>query len=651
MSINADFNRKAAALNGVNSRNPIDKEKEQGVLKVTASVQKKLSEASSAEANKDQKGAHAYAAELARLEKKYGKEFVKGIDPFLEEKKIPLAERVKKAEKAGLFLFNNQLAAELSETYGEGIVKAALAQLIPESIHENKLIFKDLDFWSIQQEIRSTCKQLKTILKSDRSEQAVLQEIQQHVAALDGGDEKGLHAQIQRLKALMKRANETFPHLKTPLDNLSAALDLLIDRQAFMPDSAEKKALEIYRDQIKGSLLDLTSYLKNRTPHANRVKSELLKKIKNTQLVNIKELSLLQTLIGSLKDQALQSRLEDLRLAGVIERAPSQRVANLLILIQAFQDVGAQCTEKLREITNAIYHNYDKKTDGEFSKLIKNYESQDIKRESYLNALAESMMGSFLVELETRGINPNFIENGSLSNHPFLADYSGWMKEKNEEFRDFIRKEFKPAFDWFAKGYIEQPYSQGAHPERNAGNGICDRWSNRVLSVLLKDPEISSKEIPVETEAKEVFVKLMAKAHNDQGAQAVQKKGDRDLGLSEGVWHSITTEQAEVDRGSKKYVTDSLFGEQDKDNIQAMMKSHQGLFVLSYRPKGIKKGHRIAVQFDPSKNLFRFADANVGITRKYPDPESFIEHFQAWLEISYGNYTEFRVGFYSLLEN
>jgi hypothetical protein len=582
----------------------------------------------------------------------YGKDVVNGV---LKQEKISSFQDLYKCSKDEILQLESKMGAAYELKNGSPLrtscssnlpeQKSSVVAIKTEKVAQGKLPESKksdvFDIWKAK-EAENTPKTLSPTNKSQpklistikkQTAESALAEIQNAVQKLDGGDHKTLCRQINELKQFIKQKVEKFPELEVQLGNLNVALDALSNSKAFMPGTAEARMLNENSKKetitVKGekALCNFQCYDQNKNLHASTARSNLLKNLKKTPLAQLTDM---KKEIAVLEQKALKSRLEDFN--------PTFKVEELVFIICSLQYYEERYAGILKAKIDSLYSFYDKKlpgnnekSDKKFSELVKHYSVINLKNPSTFNAFIDSAMGRLACALM----------KGELS----LENEKEWMQ--NDAVNQ-IKKSYVPDYNWLIEGYLATPYNQGDDDERNAGDGVCERWSNRILAMLLENPKMASEKIPVQPELKDVLTESKLTLDDDQGQDVIVEKERKALGLSEPFDIPVRTNPRDVASGSRNYVTNFLFGGVSEDDaVLSKIAEHKGVFALDFAPSGDGFGHRIVVQFDRKNKIYRFFDANVGITKKYPSEEAFIKHFQKWLEISYDDLTEFEAIFFS----
>ncbi len=283
----------------------------------------------------------------------------------------------------------------------------------------------------------------------------------------------------------------------------------------------------------------------------------------------------------------------------------------LLRILQSVKTMRKELSAYLDKYIESLLRKYDIATNGKFSSLLATYGYLDLR-------VSKSEIISAIVKKQLS----------------LCIDPAGMEKQFREDMRTEVHQHVKnnclPAYDWLKDNCsaLVTPYNHG-NEDFEVG-GCCHQNSCARQALLLKNPTLATKDIPLGSTEKTRSIR----AKLNQAPQVVNNK----LSLAEsyapfGSPFGIKLEKIE----DLKQVED----------LSEFLQKHSEPFMLRFQQNDV--GHVINVQCDPKNKIYRFIDDGIGSVA-YTSREELSKQLVAYLKTFYPGWEDYRARFTTLME-
>lgn len=432
---------------------------------------------------------------------------------------------------------------------------------------------------------------------------------------------------------------ELYPKNDPELKRLESYLNALIQPNAWKPSESEEKLIMWIKTQYPE--LEKSDY----EPHIARSLRVARETFLSTMQENADSLeslcSLTQKLMPILKRQTMKDRFSQFLEEHSIEKPYLvNRFPTLVDYFDRFTlDIATKtCSEKW----DAIKEVYDQKTDGRFSELSSQIGRIDMGM-TITNKLIPEAQSELLKHLRIDELN-NESEEG------FRAELMGAISDMQlklpDIFDNYYEQRYKKRHLWIVQNnkYLEVAFDQGLDIHKNLGTGTCFQNALNRQALLLKDPSLPGDTIPLGSSQKDRFhtakikmTKILTKPLGVEPEEALQFARTEQFKTPSA--YELEEKHVEVlsEAGPpSNEVTDALvLWAQDHQETQ---------FVITFQ----SPAHAFNIQIDEKRGLYRFMDDNVGLTRSYPDLQTFKTSLTKYLKAFYPEARDIKIRTYRL---
>jgi hypothetical protein len=329
-------------------------------------------------------------------------------------------------------------------------------------------------------------------------------------------------------------------------------------------------------------------------------------------------------------------------------------IDNFPALCKAYSTFQVTTNNLITDEINRIEKEYDLQSGNLFSPLVKHYSYMNL--HANMSAISARCEKRFIKHIGLKNINemdPTLVDDHL---HKFL----NWAKKvPNEEFGNLYNDNFKAQHEWLAAHaqHIIKAYNQSDDKEI-PGKGCCFNNCLDRLNLFLTHPGMPPKEIPMQSTAKGRFAQM----RTVHAFHVARKEIDADM--TEETVKKIVQEAKSIENEAahrlnlklSKMEPITINPKTSQDPLKSLMREFKKIckisneynkgktqFVLAlYGPDG---GHAINIQFDSSRNVFRFIDDNLGIC-EFTSIDDFATEFYSYMNIYYKDDKHFIIKFF-----
>ncbi|CCB87898.1 hypothetical protein [Simkania negevensis] len=289
-----------------------------------------------------------------------------------------------------------------------------------------------------------------------------------------------------------------------------------------------------------------------------------------------------------------------------------------------------EASETWEEIKNL----YDGTSGGLFSKLVCGTYSYINPETIFPNILEWSQ------DLFINQINFQLVDTAS------GIDFEAYMeqivkaigKRPNEYFESWYRSSFAHKHNWLVNNirFIKVPYNQGDEKDTNLGKGVCMSNSVNRVAILADNPDAPTAEITMGSTSKTRMHQARIKrwyVDAEKGKIPFSVAREKLFEQAEEFGITKTNETLLVNPSSN--IHQNLVNQ-----MVAHAKGGQPSFLVIIYSTDPRAGHAVNVHFDPTKNIYRLMDDNIGLL-EYPDEATFKKELGEYFKWQYSTFNEF----------
>lgn len=287
-----------------------------------------------------------------------------------------------------------------------------------------------------------------------------------------------------------------------------------------------------------------------------------------------------------------------------------------------------EASETWEEIKNL----YDGTSGGLFSKLVCGTYSY-INPETIFPEILKYSQDLFINAIDFQSMDAA----SSIDFEDYMIKITNWIgKRPNEYFENWYKSSFSHKHNWLANNirFIKVPYNQGDEEDTNLGKGVCMSNSLNRIAILANNPDAPIEEITMGSTTKTRMHQARIKqwyVDADKGKIPYSEAREKELEQAEEFGITKTNEILLVNPSSNIH-----------QNLVNQMIAHAkggqtSFFVNIFSPNA---GHAVNVHFDPTKNIYRLMDDNIGLL-EYPDEATFKKELGEYFKWQYSTFNEF----------